>query len=222
MSELLERIGEWIQQIIGALGYPGIFIASFAENVFPPIPSELIMPFGGFLAGRGDFSALGVIAAGTAGTVLGAVLIYYIGVWVDGPVIRGFLRRYGGLIGTSERDLDRAMALFQKYGYALVFFGRLIPVVRTIISLPAGMNRMPLLRFLFFTTLGSTIWSALLTYAGVLLGENWEEILVFMKIYERGTLIAIGTIALFVVLLVGARLLRSRRAAAPKIDAENV
>lgn len=214
MSALLEHLGELIQQIIGTLGYPGIFIASFAENLFPPIPSELIMPFGGFLAGRGDFDPLGVIAAGTAGTLLGALLIYYLGVAVDGPVIRRFLHRYGALIGTSERDLDRALRLFARYGSALVFFGRLVPLIRTIISLPAGMNRMPLPRFLLFTTLGSGIWSALLTYAGVLLGANWEEVLVFMKIYERGTLIALAVIGLAAAALVGARLLRARRAAA--------
>ena len=124
-------------------------------------------------------------------------------------------RRLGEiLIARGKLDhpnLDRALRLFQKYGDVLVFFGRLVPIIRTIISLPAGMNRMPLPRFLVLTTLGSTIWSAILTYAGVLLGANWEEVLVFMKIYERGTLIAIAVVGLSLVALVAARLLRARR-----------
>src|SRR5215207_7842356 len=115
MAELLEHIGILIQQIVGALGYPGIFLASFAENLFPPIPSELIMPFGGFLVATGQMSFLGIVVSGTVGTVVGAVVIYYIGRWADERVVRQFLRRYGRYFQTSERDLDRALAIFQKY-----------------------------------------------------------------------------------------------------------
>lgn len=200
MSELLERIGEFVQSLILQMGYPGVGIVMFLENVFPPIPSEVVMPFAGFLVGRGELSFVGIWIAGVIGSVLGAIILYYIGMWVGDAVVRGFLRRYGKWIMTSEADYDRALKFFERYGTAVVFFGRLIPLVRSIISIPAGANHMPLPRFLLFTALGSAIWSGALAYAGVVLGENWEEIIGFVEQYQDITVIVL---VVGVLLLVG-------------------
>jgi membrane protein DedA with SNARE-associated domain len=214
MIEIIEKLGLLVQELVRTAGYPGVFLASLLENVFPPIPSELVMPFAGFLVGRGEMSFLGIVAAGTLGTVLGALLIYYIGMVSDEYVLRRFLRRYGHLLTVSEADLDRALRVFDRHGDMIVFIGRLIPLIRTIISLPAGMKRMPLGRFLVFTTLGSAIWSAILAYAGVVLGANWESLIVFMKRYEIITLGVIGLAVIALLVVLAVRLRRQKTAQA--------
>lgn len=174
-----------IESIILALGYPGIALVMLAENLFPPIPSELVMPFAGFLAAQGKMSVPLSILAGTVGALIGAVILYYIGYWADEPVVRTFIRKFGKWFLLSEEDLDRALDFFAKYGELVVFFGRLIPIIRSLISLPAGMKKMPLPKFLLFTALGTVIWNTVLTLAGMALGAAWPEILVIMKQYER-------------------------------------
>jgi len=190
-----------IEQIILAMGLPGITIVMFAENLFPPIPSELVMPFAGFVVGQGKASFLPVWAAGTFGAVLGAVVLYYIGRWADEPIVRRFVRRFGKWFLLSEADLDRVLQAFARHGEAIVFFGRLIPIVRSLISLPAGMQRMPMGKFLLFTTLGAAIWTAVLTAAGVILGANWDQVLDIVRRYEQLTLavLVILVIAFFVI-----------------------
>ncbi len=200
MSELLQQLAEIIQQIITTLGYPGIAFVMFAENVFPPIPSELVMPFAGFVVAEGQLSFVGVWIAGVLGSVLGAVVLYYLGMWAGDTVVRGILRRYGRWLGTSESDYDRALRFFTRYGEWVVFFGRLIPLVRSIISIPAGAEHMPLPRFLLFTTLGSAIWSGLLAFAGMTLGENWEQVTGFVEQYQDVVVVAL---VLLTVLFVG-------------------
>ncbi|MCC6801730.1 MAG: DedA family protein [Anaerolineae bacterium] len=200
MSQLLEQVGELIHALILQLGYPGIATIMLVENLFPPIPSEMVMPFAGFLVGRDELSFVGVWIAGTTGSVLGAVILYYIGMWASNTVVRRFLRRYGNWIGISEADYDRALRFFERYGDVVIFFGRCIPLVRSLISIPAGAHHMPLPRFLLFTALGSAIWSGILGYAGVVLGENWEQILDFIDHYQTLTIIVI---AIGGVLLVG-------------------
>jgi membrane protein DedA with SNARE-associated domain len=199
MSQILESIAAFVQSLILQLGYPGVALVMFLENVFPPIPSEVVMPFAGFLVGRGELSFLGIWVAGTLGSVLGAVVLYYVGMWFGDAVIRGFLRRYGKWIMTSEADYDRALNIFEKYGNAVVFFGRLIPLVRSIISLPAGANHMPLPRFLLFTTLGAAIWSGVLAYAGVVLGKNWGQIIDFVDKYQDLTVIMLVALTVLIV-----------------------
>lgn len=217
MAELIEQAGNLIQQLIAAVGYPGIFLASLLETVFPPLPSELIMPFSGFQVARGDLNFFGAVIAGTLGAVTGAIPMYYIGVWADEHVIRRFLRRYGRYIGVSEADLERVLRVFHQYGEAVVFFGRLIPLIRTLISIPAGMDRMPLPKFLLFTTIGTVIWTGALAYAGVLLGENWEDILALIESYQV-VMMAVGAVALLLVILFF--LLRRTRAHRQTLDFE--
>lgn len=196
MSELLGMVGEWSKQIMLALGYPGIALIMLIENLFPPIPSEVVMPYAGFLSADGYFSLPGAIVAGTTGSVLGAIALYYIGLLAGEPLVRPFFRNYGKWFLLSEADLDKALATFTKHGDVMVFTGRVIPLIRSLISLPAGMNRMPLLRFLALTTVGSAIWTTLLTVAGYFLGANWEVVEGFISQYQKVVLalIALGVI----------------------------
>lgn len=203
MSEIIDLMRYWIEEGIHALGYVGIALIMCVENLFPPIPSELVMPFAGFLVVRGEFTLVGIILAGTIGSVVGAVILYYIGLWADELIVRNFLRRFGKYFFLSESDLDRAMDFFNRYRQPVVFFGRLIPIIRSLISLPAGMNRMPLGTFLLFTTLGSAIWTTLLSVAGLILAENWESILEYIDRYQKFTLIVlILAVIIFVVVRV--------------------
>jgi membrane protein DedA with SNARE-associated domain len=194
LTEVLEFVRHAIEAIITFLGYPGIALVMLLENLFPPIPSELVMPFAGFQVALGKMNMIGAIAAGTIGALLGAVALYYIGYWADEPVVRTFIRRYGRFFLLSEDDLDRALAFFKRFGPPVVFFGRLIPIIRSLISIPAGMNKMPLPTFLLFTTLGTLIWNSVLAYAGMVLGANWDHVLVFVKQYERLVMV-VGVLA---------------------------
>ncbi len=200
MAEVLEQLRIWIEQIILALGYPGIALVMLIENLFPPIPSELVMPFAGFMVAQNQFNFVGIVIAGTVGSVLGAVVLYYVGMLAGEPLIRSFLRRYGRWFALSEHDLDRALQFFSRYGEAVVFFGRLIPLVRSLISLPAGMHRMPMSKFLLFTTLGSTIWTGVLGYAGFILGANWAQVLEFISTYQKATLVVLGLLVAVLVI----------------------
>jgi len=219
MAEILDQIRILIEEIISALGYPGITVVMLIENVFPPIPSEVVMPFAGFLVVDHRFTFLGIVLAGTLGSVLGALVIYYIGVWSNERLIRRFIRRWGKFFLLSEEDLDRALSVFGRYGEVIIFTGRLIPIIRSLISLPAGMERMKLGKFLLFTTLGTAIWSAVLGYGGILLGENWEEILGIVDQYERVTaVVLVVLVALFVFYRL--REMRRHKAAPPSIEAD--
>jgi len=192
MAELMEYTRILIEQVILALGYPGIVLVMLLENLFPPIPSELVMPLAGFLAGRGQADFAAIWAAGTLGAVLGALALYAVGYWADSHVVRRLLRRYGRWLQVDETDLDRVLAAFKRYGEALVLFGRLLPLVRSLISLPAGMSRMPLGKFLIFTTIGTGLWNGALAGVGLALGAQWTQVLEFVRRYETLTLIALG------------------------------
>ena len=158
-----------------ALGYAGIVFLMFLENVFPPIPSELIMPFAGYSASIGSMTLFGVIMAGTIGSVAGALPLYYLGTVFDINRTEMLLKRFPWLM-VKVSDVERAHRWFDRYGYALIFFGRMVPGIRSLISIPAGMNRMPLLPFLALTFVGSFLWSGLLAGAGFWLGTNFTEV----------------------------------------------
>ena len=208
MTHLLELVGGWIEELILAIGYPGIVLVMAIENVFPPIPSEAVLPFAGALAADGELSFWGAVAAGTAGSVLGAVVLYAVGYVAHEAGVRRLVAAYGRYVFISEHDLDRAAGWFERYGEAVIFFGRLIPIIRSIVSVPAGYTRMNPVRFLLYTTLGTALWSLLLTYAGWVLGENWETIREYTGPYENG---ALAVIVLAGVGFVGWRALRRWR-----------
>jgi membrane protein DedA with SNARE-associated domain len=165
---------EWIKSSMESLGYAGIVFLMFLENVFPPIPSELIMPLGGFSSLEGQLSFGGVVAAGTAGSVLGAIPLYYLGRLLGEERLKQLADRYGKWLTVSSKEIDRADNWFDTHGHKAVFFCRLVPGVRSLISIPAGVSGMHLAPFLLYSTLGSAIWTAFLAYLGRLLGENYE------------------------------------------------
>lgn len=170
---MMEAIISWITNFISEVSYPGIFILMLLESACIPIPSEVTMPFGGFLASSGRFDFWWVVLAGTAGNLVGSWLAYFFGWWGQEPVVRASIRRWGKYLLISEEELTRAEEWFRRYGDAIVFFSRILPVVRTFISLPAGIAKMNFLKFTVYTFLGSLFWSYALTRIGFTLGENW-------------------------------------------------
>ncbi len=167
---------EWITGLVERGSYLGIALLMLLENVFPPIPSELIMPLAGFTAARGDLSLLGVIVAGSIGSLAGALLWYGIGRWLGLDRLKGFAARHGRWLTLSPEDLDQAQGFFTRHGGKAVLLGRLVPGVRTLISVPAGIVGMPLPSFLLWTGIGTVVWTALLAGAGYLLESQYEAV----------------------------------------------
>lgn len=164
---------EWIHSTTTALGYPGIALLMFIENVFPPLPSELIMPLAGFAAAEGDLSLVGVIAAGSLGALLGQLPFYLLGRWLGEETLVSWADRYGRFLLLSGRDLERADRWFDRHGVRAVFFGRLVPGLRSLIPIPAGLSGMPVLRFLLYSLFGTVVWTLLLALLGFVLRQNY-------------------------------------------------
>lgn len=212
ISQIITQLPELIGQAVEAnewMGYLAIFAAMFLENLFPPIPSELIMPLGGFYIQQGQLAFLPVVLAGLLGTLLGAFPWYYIGKLVNEERLEVFLRLHGRWIGISPEELSRSRRWFSRYGYLLVFWGRLVPGIRTLISVPAGIELMPLMPFVICTTAGSLIWTLLLTFAGLFLGESYSSVELwidpFSKIVKFLLLVAALGLILFLVLRIWQR-----------------
>lgn len=172
----MENLNEWILTLMDTLGYIGVTIMMFLENVFPPIPSELIMPAAGFAAAQGDMQLILVIIAGTLGSVIGALPLYYLGTLFDEKRLLNLAEKYGKWVLVKPSDITNTNRWFNKYGRMVIFFGRMVPAIRSLISIPAGMNHMSLLPFLVLTALGSAIWTSLLAYSGYILGENYHKV----------------------------------------------
>lgn len=209
MSELLdaafalvEESFAWVTDFIIALGYWGLAIGMAIESANIPLPSELILPFGGYLVSIGHLNFWGAVMAGTIGGTVGSVVSYYLGLRGGRPL----LIKYGRYIGISRSKLDVADRWFARYGEATVFFTRLMPIVRTFISLPAGLTGMNFKKFVIYTFLGSLPWSILLVYVGVKLGENWEMIKPWF--HRLDVVVAVGIVVAVVYLIVRRR--RSR------------
>ena len=183
---------------MNSLGYLGIGLLMFLENLFPPIPSELIMPLAGYTATfpNTQIQVIPAIAAGVIGTILGAIPWYYAGLLLGQQRLQSLCDRYGKWIGISGKDIDKSVNWFEKYGYTAVLLGRMVPGIRTLISIPAGITKMPLIPFFIYSTIGTIGWVTLLTYAGYFLGANWksveEYIDVITKVVVFGVLIAIA------------------------------
>tara|TARA_Y100001968_G_scaffold222230_1_gene205017 strand:- start:146 stop:802 length:657 start_codon:yes stop_codon:yes gene_type:complete len=158
------------------IGYGAILLAMFLENLIPPIPSELIMPLGGFYVSQGQLDFLPVVLVGLIGTVIGALPWYGIGRLVNEERLENWLEKNGRWIGINPQELARSRKWFNRYGVSLVFWGRLVPGIRTLISVPAGVELMPISPFLIWTTAGSLIWTLFLTITGFYLGENYANI----------------------------------------------
>ena len=174
----------WVTYIMEKFGYLGIFLMMTLENLFPPIPSEIVLPFGGFMTTYTSLTVIGVMIAATLGSVIGAMILYSIGLLIDVERLERIVERYGHILRIEKADIHKADAWFDKFGYWTVFFCRMVPLIRSLISIPAGMSNMKFSVFLLLTTLGTLIWNAVLVSIGVLLGENWESILGFMDVYS--------------------------------------
>ncbi|MBY0010447.1 DedA family protein [Paenibacillus typhae] len=199
----------WITDFMEQFGYLGIMLMLAFENIFPPIPSEIILPFGGFMTTTSDMTIPGVLIAATVGSLLGAVVLYWIGRLLDVSRLEKIVERWGGWLRISAKDIRRADAWFDKYGYWTVLFCRMIPLVRSLISIPAGMSGMKFGHFMLFTTIGTLGWNTLLILLGAALGESWEDIAHYMDAYSNVVyaLIAAG------ILVLGVLFFRRRQAA---------
>lgn len=163
---------QWVLSIMEKLGYLGIAFLMFLDNVFPPIPSEIIMPSAGYTASKGELTLIGVIMAGSAGSILAAMLLYWIGRKVPQQRLFKLTERYGKYLRIQVSDLEKALDWFNKHGHRIVFFGRMIPAVRSLISIPAGMSKMPFAKFMFYSIAGTLIWTSFLAYLGFHFSQN--------------------------------------------------
>jgi membrane protein DedA with SNARE-associated domain len=193
---------QWIISLMSQFGYFGVFFLIFVENIFPPIPSEVILAFGGFATTIPEYnmSVIGVILAATLGSVAGAVVLYWIGYKFNVEVIEAFVAKWGHILRLKVEDIEKAGKWFEKHGIAAVFFCRMVPVLRSLISIPAGMAEMKFRTFLLYTVLGTLIWNIILVYAGAALGANWRSILAVLGTYQDVTIAALILIAIGVVI----------------------
>jgi membrane protein DedA with SNARE-associated domain len=178
-------------------GYVGIFLMIALENVFPPIPSEVVLTFGGFMTTTSGLTVPGVVLAATLGSVVGAVILYGVGRLLDVERLEKLIDRWGRWLRIQKTDIRRADAWFDKYGYWTVLFCRMVPLIRSLISIPAGMAKMKFGLFLIFTTVGTLIWNVILVWVGASVGERWDEIVGYMDVFSNITyaIIAAGLVA---------------------------
>jgi membrane protein DedA with SNARE-associated domain len=182
----------WITQFMEQYGYLGVFLMIALENVFPPIPSEIILPFGGFMTTYTSMTVPGVVIASTAGSVVGAVILYGIGLLLDVERLEKIIDRFGNILRVTKEDIHKADAWFDKYGIWTVLFCRMVPLIRSLISIPAGMSNMKFWLFIIFTTVGTLIWNIILVSVGASLGDNWDRITEFMDVYSNIAYAIIG------------------------------
>jgi membrane protein DedA with SNARE-associated domain len=199
----------WVTSVMEALGGPGAGLLVALENLFPPIPSEVILPLAGFTASQGDFSLVGAIVWTTLGSLIGATVLYYLGALVGRERIRWIADK---LPLVNVADFDKTEAWFGKHGTKAILIGRLIPIFRSLISIPAGIERMPLPIFLALTGVGSLVWNSALIFAGYGLGENWHVVEKYIGYFQWGVIVVcVAAVAYFVV-----SRLRRRKAEAGK------
>lgn len=196
---------DWVVDLMEALGAPGAGIAIALENLFPPLPSEVILPLSGFTASRGEMDLLDALVWTTVGSVVGALALYWVGALLGRDRTLAIAAKLP-LVKTS--DIEKTEAWFLRHGRKTVFFGRMIPIFRSLISIPAGVERMPLLTFTLLTTAGSAIWNSIFVLAGYFLGENWGLVEGYVSI---GSKAVIAVVALAVLVFVGVRLSERRK-----------
>lgn len=172
------------QRVVSLMGYPGLVLIIFLENVFPPIPSDVVLPLAGYTAATTSMTLFGAILATTVGSLLGAVALYYAGHWLGEPRVRRLAGRFGKYLAFEEAEIDRSLSWFRRHGSIVVMLARLVPVFRSLISIPAGMSGMPLGRFLAFSAVGAGTWNTALILAGFLLGSNWELVVSWLDQYQ--------------------------------------
>lgn len=202
--QLLESLYQLVTQFIASWGYWGLVLGMAMESACMPIPSEIVLPFGGYMVSRGILTFCGAVAAGLGGGTLGSVVAYVVGFYGGRP----FILKYGRYILLKEHDIERAEHWFQRFGTKVVFWARFLPIVRTFISLPAGISGMNFWRFIIYTVLGSLPWTILFIYLGMKLGENWARVRIMFEKFD--TVILILVVGLFVYAIINRLRNRSR------------
>lgn len=197
---------DWTTQVMQAYGYPGLVFIVLVENLFPPIPSEIVLPFAGFMTAQGALTLPGAVLAATMGSVLGAIALYWVGLWFGRERIYAIVERYGRILTISTADVQKTEDWFGKYGPLTVFFCRMVPVMRSLISIPAGLVQMRMPMFIFYTTVGSLIWNLVLVGLGAILGTAWPLVSQWVSYYQDVVLVI-----LVALLLVGLFLLIRRK-----------
>lgn len=173
---MLSNLAQWVQDVIESLGYLGVALLVIAENLFPPIPSEIVLPFAGFVARRGDGSVVVMVLASTVGSVVGALVLYAIAAAIGPERIHAFVVRFGRWFGVKESDMVRAEQWFDRRSNAAVLVGRCVPLIRSLVSIPAGFRRMRFVPFVVLTAVGSAVWNVALIGAGAALGDQWDVV----------------------------------------------
>lgn len=207
VESALGFIVNFIINTISSLGYGGIILLMAIESALIPLPSEIIMPFSGFLVSSGKFNFWLVVTSGAVGNLIGSYIAYGIGFWGEAPVVRKFISKYGKFLLITVDELDRAEKFLNRHGTLVVFACRLLPAIRTVISLPCGMAKLPLITFSVLTFAGSFLWSTVLTYIGFLLGENWE---IVRPIFAQFDFLIVGIGIIIVIWYIYRKLLKNR------------
>ena len=181
---MLSNLASWVQDVIESLGYLGVALLVIAENLFPPIPSEIVLPFAGFVARRGDGSVIVMVVASTIGSVIGALVLYAIAAAIGPERIHSFVVRFGKWFGVKESDMVRAEEWFDRRSNVAVLVGRCVPLIRSLVSIPAGFRRMKFIPFITLTAIGSAVWNVALIGAGAALGDQWDRVGEFVGIFQ--------------------------------------
>jgi membrane protein DedA with SNARE-associated domain len=187
----------WILEMIADYGYIGVFLIIVLENLFPPIPSEIVLSFSGFMTTRTELTVWGVILSSTMGSVVGAIILFRIGLVLDVSKLEKFIDRWGHILRLTKGDVRNADGWFVKYDVWTVFFCRMIPLLRSMISLPAGMSKMNFTLFVFLTFIGTLIWNTILVCVGAMLGESWQEIITIMELYSKVIYVVLALAAIW-------------------------
>ncbi|WLR41606.1 DedA family protein [Bacillus carboniphilus] len=191
----------WLINIINEYGYFGILFLIALENIFPPIPSEVILTFGGFITTTSELGVVGVVLSSTVGSVIGALALYGVGRQLDVERLEKVIERWGSFLRLTKNDIYKADSWFDRYGPWAVFFCRFVPLIRSLISIPAGMSNMNMVIFLVLTTLGTLIWNTVLVCLGAFLGSSWEIVIVYMEAYSKIIYFSLILVVVFIVFI---------------------
>ncbi|MGA1173685.1 MAG: DedA family protein [Ilumatobacteraceae bacterium] len=218
---MLGDLANWVQDVINQFGYLGVALLVVIENVFPPIPSEIVLPFAGFVAQQGasavnatagaaqsDTTVVGMMIAATVGSVVGALILYFVSAAIGPERLRGFVERFGKWFGVKSADLVRAEEWFDRRSVVAVLVGRCVPLIRSIVSIPAGFRRMKLTSFVVLTAIGSAVWNIALIGAGAVLGDQWERVGEYVGVFQW---LVIAAVLLLLVRFVVSRLKNRRQ-----------
>jgi len=218
---MLGDLANWVQDVINQFGYFGVALLVVIENVFPPIPSEIVLPFAGFVAQQGasavnatagaaqsDTTVVGMMIAATVGSVVGALILYFVSAAIGPERLRQFVERFGKWFGVKSSDLVRAEEWFDRRSSAAVLVGRCVPLIRSIVSIPAGFRRMKLTSFVVLTAIGSAVWNIALIGAGAVLGDQWERVGEYVGVFQW---LVIAVVLLLLVRFVVLRLKNRRQ-----------